>query len=170
MKHSRHILVVTALIGLASSAAAQIQVTDATNPFRDFDRSTSLQSSSTLSQPPMLSLPTAMPVRRPLKLRPAKPILVLEGSAANDGELGRLHTRRHDILRDLKVMRKQQDQAGAVDLVRQLEEVRLARIVRLRAVATPKAPEKPKMANPEPGLSQPEVPTVPVLPIPSGPK
>ena len=151
---------------LASSASAQL-TTDQSNPFNDFDRSqrNTAISGSVAAIP--YKLPAAVPVRRPLKLMPRKPTLVLEGDAARDQELEEMGRRRHSVLAEIKRHRRTQNQREVTRLLRELEGLRQARLTRVRQIATrvavkPATPEE--VVVPETGEQ-----AKPLLPIPTLP-
>lgn len=159
-----------AIIALtAGTAAAQIEIIDTTNPFRDFDRSNLANIGTNNNTPPQLTLPAAMAVEnRPLVLLPPRPVIDTKSKAAGDAELQTLRTRRSEVLKQMKAARRRGDQKAVMGLARQLEELRQARFGRLRKIAptgAPKPATDPAVAG-EGG----EKPATPILPIPKAPK
>jgi hypothetical protein len=168
------ILLAALLAGsLASGARAQIESgfgggDRRDDPFGEYDSRTALDPRTGTDVVRMLKLPPAMPVKRPLELMPAKPVLTLKGEARSDVDLGRIEERRAEIVREIRAARDREDQRAVTDLVRELEQTRLSRLERLREIATPVAPE------PEPDTRDETEPAreseAPVLPIPTLPE
>ena len=173
------ITLITALILVAAwagSARAQFGVYDSTDPFSNFERmettgNAGVPGSSGLTPGPQgaaFRLPLALPMPKPLRLMPPKPVMVLRDDRKSDPTLTALATARREIVAEMQAEREAGRYRTVSTLLRKLETNRQRRLARLRIIADMVVPKGPVETEfPEAGESK---PAPPVLPIPTLPK
>lgn len=115
-----------------------------------------------------IKFPEAVSVSRPLKLRPPKPVMVLEGETATDARVKALDADLRTAARRLMTARKARDYTATRKLLREMESIRQRRLSHIRKVAKLVVPDPPAGSDPTSPALDSSAP--PLLPLPTAPK
>ena len=117
-----------------------------------------------------IKFPEAVSVNRPLKLQPPKPVMQLEATVTTDSRLAGIDSSLKTVIRKLRAARQGRNFSATRQLLREMEELRQRRLVRVREIAKLVVPE-PKTTD---DLLAPSTDDAsggaPVLPLPTAPR
>lgn len=181
---ARTVIAAIVLAVAAQTASAQIGIKDRSDPFLHYNQNgfggggslfgaggggagSGGYGAGPLQGRIAIKFPEAVSVTRPLKLRPPKPVLVLEGERAADQQMLARTIELRDVARKLEAARRAGDFTKTMRLLREMESVRQRRLERVRTIAKRIVPEPDETGD---APTVPDAGSPPILPIPTAPK